>query len=164
VWNGPESVRYAQVVRQWTQDLVLFAPSDTLTNADRGQLLARAVGVVEGDIGGVVVAEDRLCGIAMRDGRTVSRQVLFVPPTFVPDNHLLTEMGVEVDEHGWVKVGAAGATSVPGVWVAGNVANPRAQVITAAGEGSAAAIAINGDLVDDDIRTAVRDFNRGFAS
>ena len=34
-----------------------------------------------------------------------------------------------------------GRTSVPGVWVAGNVANPRAQVITAAGEGSAAAIA-----------------------
>jgi thioredoxin reductase len=47
-----------------------------------------------------------------------------------------------------------GHTSVPGVWVAGNVANPRAQVITAAGEGSAAAIAINADLVDADIRSA----------
>jgi thioredoxin reductase len=52
-------------------------------------------------------------------------------------------------------------TSVPGVWVAGNLANPRAQVITAAGEGSAAAIALNGDLVDDDVRDAVRDFTTG---
>ena len=43
---------------------------------------------------------------------------------------------------------ADGRTSVAGVWVAGNVANPRAQVITAAGEGSAAAIAINADLVE----------------
>ena len=41
---------------------------------------------------------------------------------------------------------------MPGVWVAGNAANPRAQVITAAGEGSAAAIAINNDLVDEDVR------------
>ena len=48
-----------------------------------------------------------------------------------------------------------GRTSVPGVWVAGNAANPRAQVITAAGEGSAAAIAINADLVEEDVRTAV---------
>jgi len=48
----------------------------------------------------------------------------------------------------------------PGVWVAGNVSNPRAQVITAAGEGSAAAIAINADLVDDDVREAVCDFNQ----
>ena len=33
--------------------------------------------------------------------------------------------------------------------------NPRAQVITAAGEGSAAAIAINNDLVDEDAALAV---------
>ena len=47
-----------------------------------------------------------------------------------------------------------GPISVPGVWVAGKLADPRAEVITAAGEGSAAAIAINGDLVDEDVRDA----------
>ena len=40
-------------------------------------------------------------------------------------------------------------------WVAGNVANARAQVITAAGEGSAAAIALNADLVADDVARAL---------
>jgi thioredoxin reductase len=39
---------------------------------------------------------------------------------------------------------------VAGLWVAGNAANPRAQVITAAAEGSAAAMAINTDLVEED--------------
>ena len=49
----------------------------------------------------------------------------------------------------------------PGVWAAGNAANPRAQVITAAGEGSAAAIAINADLVAEDVRNALsRDADR----
>jgi len=52
------------------------------------------------------------------------------------------------------------ARDVLHVWVAGNLANPRAQVITAAGEGSAAAIAINADLVDEDVSHAVRDHNR----
>ena len=52
-------------------------------------------------------------------------------------------------------------TSVPGVWAAGNVVDPRAQVITAAGAGSAAAIAINADLVDDDVRVAVDDARHG---
>ena len=51
---------------------------------------------------------------------------------------------------------------MPGVWAAGNVVDPRAQVITAAGAGSAAAIAINADLVDDDVRNAVLDFDHGF--
>jgi thioredoxin reductase len=54
-----------------------------------------------------------------------------------------------------------GQTSVPGVWVAGNVANPRGQVISAAGEGSAAAIAINHDLVEEDVRLAVDAYRAG---
>jgi thioredoxin reductase len=45
---------------------------------------------------------------------------------------------------------------VPGVSVAGNAANPRAQVITAAGEGSSAAIALNADLVDEDVHASVQ--------
>lgn len=44
-----------------------------------------------------------------------------------------------------------------GVWVAGNAANPRAQVITAAGDGStAAAIALNADLVVEYVALQVR--------
>ena len=64
-------------------------------------------------------------------------------------------------ENGWVAADPTGRTTVPGVWVAGNAVNPRAQVITAAGEGSAAAIAINTDLVDEDVQSAVRDLRAG---
>jgi thioredoxin reductase len=78
----------------------------------------------------------------------------------VPDNDVLASLGCDLDTHGWVAADATGRTSVPGVWVAGNVANPRAQVITAAGEGSAAAISLNADLVDEDIAAAVRDYRR----
>jgi NADPH-dependent glutamate synthase beta subunit-like oxidoreductase len=51
----------------------------------------------------------------------------------------------------------AGRTTVAGVWVAGNAADPRAQVITAAGQGSAAAIALHADLVDEDVERALTD-------
>jgi thioredoxin reductase len=80
---------------------------------------------------------------------------LFVPPRFVPNSDLLAGLGCELDADGWPVANADGLTSVAGVWVAGNVTNARAQVVTAAGEGSAAAIAINADLVDEDVRTAV---------
>ena len=40
--------------------------------------------------------------------------------------------------------------------VAGNAGNPRAQVITAAGEGSAAALALNADLVAEEVAEQVR--------
>jgi hypothetical protein len=50
------------------------------------------------------------------------------------------------------------------VWAAGNVVDPRAQVITAAGAASAAAVALNADLVEDDVRDAVRDLDHGLPS
>jgi thioredoxin reductase len=162
--GSADAVRYTQIVRQWAADVVLFTPPDSLTHADRSELVARAVGIVEGTVTRVVVEDDQLSAVELADGQRVRRAALFVPPVFVPNNDLLVGLGCAVDGSGWLVTGANGSTSVPGVWVAGNVANPRAQIITAAGEGSAAAIALNADLVDDDVRTAVRDFDRGFTS
>jgi thioredoxin reductase len=160
--GGTGAVHYAQIVRQWAADVVFFAPPGTLTNADRAQLVARAIGIVEGTVERILISDDRLCGVELGDGRIIRRDALFVPPRFVAHNDVLVGLGCAIDDDGWVVTGAYGQTSVPGVWVAGNVANPRAQLITAAGEGSAAAIAINADLVDEDVRDAVRDFNQGF--
>ena len=142
----------------------LLHPTGTLTVAERTQLLARAIGVVEGAIDQLVIDDDdRLRGVQMADGCVIPRDALFVPPRFVPNNALLVGLGCAVDADGWVTVDATGRTSVPGVWAAGNVVDPRAQVITAAGAGSAAAIALNADLVDDDVRNAVRDLDHGFS-
>ena len=162
IGGTPGAVRYAQIVRQWTHDLVYFTPPGTLTNAERSQLVARAIGVVEGTIEQLVVDDDRLRGVQLADGCVVPRDALFVPPRFLPHSDLLVGLGCDVDDDGWVATDPTGLTSVRGVWAAGNVVDPRAQVITAAGAGSTAAIALNADLVDDDVSTAVRDFNQGF--
>ncbi|MGA9346095.1 MAG: NAD(P)/FAD-dependent oxidoreductase [Nocardioidaceae bacterium] len=160
IGDSSEAVQYAQIVRQWSHDVVYFTPPDMLSGSEREQLTARAIGIVEGTVERIIVDEDRLTGVALDGDRTVPRDAVFVPPRFIPNNDLLIALGCQVDEHGWVVKDATGATTVPGVWVAGNVANPRAQVITAAGEGSTAAIAINADLVEDDVRDAVQHFNQ----
>ena len=76
-------------------------------------------------------------------------------PRFVPNAGLLAGLGCAVDENGWVVHDPVGRTTVAGVWIAGNAADPRAQVISAAGQGSAAAIALNADLVDKDVKRAL---------
>ncbi|MCW2834620.1 MAG: thioredoxin reductase [Nocardioides sp.] len=163
IGGTPGAVRYAQIVRQWTHDLVYFTPPGTLSAVERTQLVARAIGVVEGTVDGLVIdGADQLRGVRLDDGRVVPRDALFVPPRFIPNTALLIELGCDVDDDGWVTTDATGRTSVRGVWAAGNVVDPRAQVITAAGAGSAAALALNADLVDDDVRNAVRELDHGF--
>jgi thioredoxin reductase len=154
--GAAHAVRYAQIVRQWTDDLTYFTPPDVLTRDERAGLAARGIVIVEATVAKLAVEEDRLRGVELDDGRVVRCEALFVPPRFVPNSALLAGLGCELDAEGWVTADPTGRTSVPGVWVAGNVVDPRAQVITAAGAGSAAAIAINADLVDDDVRNATR--------
>jgi thioredoxin reductase len=156
VGGSPESVAHGLLIAQWSVDVVFFAHATDLSDAQREQFLARGVGVVDGLVARVVVKDDALCGLELADGRVVERAAVFVRPRFVPNADLLVALGCAVDAGGWVTADHTGATSVPGVWVAGNAANPRAQVVTAAGEGSAAAIALNADLVDEDVAQQVR--------
>jgi thioredoxin reductase len=153
-----EAIAHAHLVRQWSHDVVLFTHGADLAHADREALVARAIGVVDGPVARLLVEDDALAGVELADGRVVRRAAVFVRPQMAPDNDVLVRLGCAINESGWVVADATGRTSVPGVWVAGNVANPRAQVITAAGEGSTAAIAINTDLVDEDVAEAVRAF------
>jgi thioredoxin reductase len=158
IGGTPEAVMHAQVVRQWSPDVVLFTHTDDLADDHREALVARDIGVVEGPVARLVVEDDALTGVELADGRVVPRTAVFVRPQMVPDSAVLSGLNCAIDDQGWVVADPSGRTSVPGVWVAGNVANPRAQVITAAGEGSAAAIALNADLVDEDVAAAVRSY------
>jgi thioredoxin reductase len=152
----PGSVQHALLVRQWSDDVVFFAHTYPLTADERRQLDARGVAVVPGPVTRLVVEDDRLAGVGLGDGTVVPRAAVFIRPATTPHpDGLLPALGCATDDAGFAVVDATGRTSVPGVWAAGNVVDPRAQVITAAGAGSAAAIAINADLVQDDVAEAL---------
>ncbi len=128
------SVEHAHLLRQWSDDVALFAAS--VGDHELAVLAQRGIAVFDAPVTRLVVEDDRLSAVELDDGQTVPRDAVFMRPALSP----LVIAGLDPD--------------APGVWTAGNVTNPRAQVITAAGEGSAAAIAINQYLVDDDIERA----------
>jgi thioredoxin reductase len=151
------SVEHAHLLRQWTDDVILFAHTTELTARERDALHARGIAVVDGTVDELVVTDDRLQGVRLADGRTVARRALFIRPALrAHADGIAAALGCELLGDGLVRADAGGRTSVPGVWAAGNATNPRAQVITAAGEGSAVAIAINTELVGEEVETAVQ--------
>jgi thioredoxin reductase len=147
----PGAVMHAHLVRQWSDDVVFFAHTLALTPDERAELEGRDIWVIDGEVTGLVVSDDQLRGVEVDGDRIVPRTAVFVRPHNVPHaDGLLPGLGCELDADGFAVVDRNGLTSVAGVWAAGNVVDPRAQVITAAGMGSAAAIAINADLVASD--------------
>ena len=153
--NRPFTIHQASLVRQWSDDVVFFPNRIELTGTERERLTVRGIRIVEGDVAGVSVADGRLDGVELASGQVVPRSVVFVGPRFVPRDALLTDLGCDADENGWVVTDPAGSTSTPGVWAAGNVSDSPAQLITAAAAGSKAAIALNHYLLEQDIVRAV---------
>ena len=147
--SSPMAMHGALLWGQWTPDLTLFL-NDFLTPDDEqaAQLAARGVRVVPG-----AVASVSDTAVTLADGTVVDREFLVVQTRLEARADLLASIGLKPVEH-LLGVGThvpvedpSGRTSVPGVWVAGNIADPMGQVITSAGAGLGAGAMINADLV-----------------
>ena len=164
ILGGPMGVHAALLWRQWSADVTLFRHTGPeLTDDERQQLVALGVRVVEGEVAALETSEGRLSGVRLASGELVVREAVVVPPRFTANSGPLRGLGlepVELEVNGnvfgtYVPSEPTGATSVPGVWVAGNVANLQAQVVAAAAAGLNAASQINFDLITEDARRAV---------
>ena len=99
-------------------------------------------------------------GVRLADGSVVARSAVFVGGalTMDPNDAILRAFGAQRAETmmgDFVTVDMMGATSVPGVFAAGNVVDPGAQVIMAAAAGAKAGAGINMMLTNDDLEVAL---------
>jgi thioredoxin reductase len=159
--TAPRSVHLAQLFRQWSADVTLFLHTGPRPSAEELEgLAARGIAVVGGEVAALETEAGRLRGVRLVSGDVVPRRVLAVSTTLVARAELLAGIGLEATEHQLgigqrIEADATGRTTVPGVWVAGNVTDLMAWVSGAASAGVLAGAAINNDLVAEDTRVAV---------
>lgn len=85
-------------------------------------------------------------------------RALVVAPRFHARADLFTQLGGELAAHpygSFVPTDATGATTVAGVWAAGNVADLMAWVAASTASGVLVGAAVNADLAVDDADAAV---------
>ncbi len=159
--TGPLSVHQALLFRQWSADVTFFRHTmPPPTGEQVEQLTARGIAVVDGEVASLEIVDERVAGVRLRDGTVVAREVVAVSSRMVARAGFLATLGLRPAEHPagvgeHIPAEADGRTDVPGVWVAGNVTDPAAQVGAAAAAGATAAARINADLVTEETREAV---------
>jgi thioredoxin reductase len=162
--TGPAAIHQALLFRQLSPYVTLFQHTGPGPARDqRQQLDARGIVVSEGKVEQIEAGAQGLTGVRLAGGRHVALDAVVVAPHMTARADLLAPLGlkpaaVRIGEHvvgTQIEADATGATSVPGVWVAGNTAEIHAQVITAAAAGLAAGAAINLDLIGEEARARV---------
>jgi thioredoxin reductase len=128
----------ARAMTAWSRDLVLCTDgSALLSDAQRAHLRCNEIPIVEERIERLDGTRGRLREIVFRSGRRLKRSALFFDTPSSGPSKLAEALGCRFARHGGIKCGQYEATSVPGVFVAGNIIKDVQLAIVAAAEGTA---------------------------
>jgi thioredoxin reductase (NADPH) len=101
----------------------------------------------------------KIRGLEFASGRKVKIDYIFTTRGDIFHNQLAKKLGAKIDPDGQIKVDQCMRTTVPRLYAAGCVTPANCQMIIAAGQGAAAAQAINRDLFEESLAShALRRF------
>lgn len=144
VWSGPPSHNYVKLYHDWTDTLTVFANGHDIPPDIRADLAHRGNPVVDGRITEIEHNESHNTTVRLDAGPSVAVDILFAHPRNKPSARLHESLGlatVDTPLGTALKVDERRETTVPGVYAAGDLANPlMASVSTASWQGVMAGI------------------------
>jgi thioredoxin reductase (NADPH) len=153
-WTN-EAVEYALGVLVYSACVILVTDGrDPRWSAKHGKWLKEyKIPVHTATITGVKHARKKLQALILADKTQVEVEALFTTRGDIYFNKLAKGLGARVDSEGQIQVDACMRTNVDGLYAAGCVTPANCQMIIAAGQGAAAAQAINRDLFEESLKT-----------
>jgi thioredoxin reductase len=149
--KGRRGFQMARAMTAWARDIVLCTDGRAdFGPAEREQLERNGIRLVEKRIAALEGSRGRLHAVVFRDGERLPRDALFFDTPSHSQSTLAQSLGCMFGRNGGVLCGDYEATSVPGVFVAGNIIRDVQLAIVAAAEGARAAFGINRALTRED--------------
>ncbi len=159
----PRGLHTAGLFRQLTGRFAIVLQGELdLDDAELAALRASGVPIRQGPALRIVEGDDgRVAAVELADGERLDADAVAVGPRFRARAEPFLPLGIRPAPHpsglgDSVETDATGATSIPGLYAAGNVADPSQQVLQAAADGARVGAMISFGLAHDDIRAAAR--------
>lgn len=135
VWSGPQSMNQVRLFHDWTDSLTVFADGHDIPLDVRADLARRNTPVVDGQITGIARHGDHGATVKLDTGAEVVVDILFAHPHTKPSASLHESLGlatVDTSTGIALKTDERRETSVPGIYAAGDLANPGIPSVTTA--------------------------------
>ncbi len=172
--TGPMGVHQALMFRQLSEDVTLIVhQGEPPTGEAADQLAALGIDVLAGPVDEVETSGGgELSGLRLADGSRLALDAVVAASFVRARTELLEPLGVmptemrmgDIPVATHVAAGPTGSTDVAGVFVAGNLADPMAQVVSSAAAGLTAAGALNNELITTDAAAAAQRHREQFWS
>jgi thioredoxin reductase len=150
--RGENGAGLAVELTLWSRNLVLCTDGPSqLSEVELERLAQHKIPVREDRIASLQGTSGVLERIVFTSGETIELRGMFFSTGQRQGSDLPKKLGCEFTEQGCVNTGEYEITNVPGVYVAGDASRLVQFVIVAASEGAQAAVAINKELMQEDL-------------
>jgi thioredoxin reductase len=157
VFGEPQDIiGLAVELYRWSEKLTLFGfDPDAVGETHRKWLTMTGVRTVAYAPRSLEGTGATLAGVLCADGSRIACDVLFLCVPLEQRSPLPASLGCALEENGGVSIDDSHRTTVPGVFACGDMVTRVHQVVVAAASGAQAALAIDDDLLDDDLAALV---------
>jgi thioredoxin reductase (NADPH) len=154
VGNDQDAALLAMQFLAFTDKVTLLTNNGSLglSHASVERLASRSIAVVVGRLTGATAKEDGVFeSITIDDRESLPLDHLFSHQGADPNCELAQALGIELDDHGYIRTDLHARTSLPGVYAAGDVTRRFShQIATAVHEGTTAATTLDFELFERD--------------
>lgn len=151
LWSGPQSHTYVKLYQHWTERLTVFADGHEMPAEVRADLVRRNTTIVDGRITEIAHRNGTIATVNLDSGAKVAVDILFAHPRNKPSASLhepLNLATVNTPAGIALKADDRRETSMPGIYAAGDIANPgMPSVTTAVSQGATAGISAQQSLL-----------------
>ncbi|MGL5824897.1 MAG: FAD-dependent oxidoreductase [Nocardioides sp.] len=163
ILSHPMGLHSAGLFRQLSSRLTLVLHDGVgADNPELDALRTAGVTIVDQKVQRIVSSDEgRVESVELSGGDRIAADAVVVGARFRARADIFASLGLTTAEHptglgDFVETDPSGATSVPGLYAAGNVTDPSQQVLQAAAQGSWVGGMISSSLAREDIETATR--------
>jgi thioredoxin reductase len=150
--HGENGSGLALELTLWSRDVVLCTDGPSqLTVEDSNRLTRHNILIFEDRIERLEGSDGELKNIVFAKGEKLARRGIFFSTSQTLRSDLAKKLGCELTEDGCIETGEYETTNVPGLYVAGDASRLVQFAIVAAAEGAQAAVAINKELMKEDL-------------
>ncbi|WP_442587393.1 NAD(P)/FAD-dependent oxidoreductase [Pedobacter sp. AW31-3R] len=146
--NGETALDFARLVRNWTDQLVIFTNGQcTMSAAQQDELKEMKITIIEKTIQELVHQKGYLDRLVFSDGESYPLAALYARLPFEQHCQIPQDLGCALTNSGHIEVNEMQQTSIDGIYAAGDNSTLFRSVSAAVAAGSKAAAVLNHQLI-----------------
>ncbi len=147
--NGDMGFEFSKIVYNLTKELTLFTNGSSTLNEEQTERFAKNnIGIIENEIERIDHEDGQIRKVVLRGGEEIFLDALYAKIPF-EQNVNTDDLGLELTEHGYIKIDHFHKTNVEGVFACGDNTTMMRAVANAVAQGNLTGAIVNKELAEE---------------